>query len=237
MPDSNESRVKAVLFDLDDTLFDHRHASRTSLAELQLIYDVFGAVSLDALEVVHRRLLEELHLDMLAGKWTLAEARAERYRLLFQEHGHEATKDDIDKIVATARAVYVANRQVVVGTLELLHRLRAEGIKIGIVTNNFVAEQVEKLEVLGLTELIDVMVTAEEARVTKPNPLLFQLALDRLQVSAEEAAMVGDSWQSDVVGAWEAGIRRIFWLNRYDEECPDPKMATEIGLLEQKLLG
>lgn len=236
MPSDNPGSIKAVLFDLDDTLFDHRHASRSALALVQKTHHAFGSVPLDVLELVHRQRLEELHLEMLSGKWSLAEARAERYRLLFVEYGHTPTQAEIENIVAVAREAYVANRQVVAGTMELLAQLHADNIKIGIVTNNIVSEQVEKLAVLGLTDFVDVMVTAEETGVTKPNPLMFTLALERLGVTAEEAAMVGDSWQSDVLGAREAGIRRIFWLNRYREECPDITLATPIQeLIEVRL--
>ncbi len=227
--------VKAVLFDLDDTLFDHRYASRCALATLQSTYALFGAVSLDALEGIHRRLLEELHRDMLAGKWTLAAARTERYRLLFVEHGHTPSQELVEEVTTAARTTYVANRQVVTGTLELLYQLRKHGLKIGIVTNNLQAEQVEKLAVCGLTDLVDVMVTAEEVGTSKPNPVMFELTLERLGVTADEVVMVGDSWESDVVGAWNAGIRHIYWLNRYGEDCPDATLATAIDTLDKVL--
>ena len=53
---------------------------------------------------------------------------------------------------------------------------------------------------------------SEEAGVSKPDPRIFRIALERLGCAAGEAVMVGDSWSADIVGARAAGIRAI-WFN------------------------
>jgi len=90
-----------------------------------------------------------------------------------------------------------------------------------------VLEQDEKLATFGLWPHVDVLVTSEECRTTKPDPAIFRVALERLGVAADEAAMVGDSWQNDIVGATQCGIRAI-WLNRHGDTCPDPGLAAEV---------
>ena len=229
---STPSAIKAVLFDLDDTLFDHLHSTRQGLLAVCEAYPGLQQRSLDVLFTDYTRLLDEVHLRVLEGTLTIDEARRERFRRFFQLHAPD-TEDLLNVVEHAAmlhREHYQANRQVVAGTVPLLEHLHKQ-VKIAVVTNNIVAEQVEKLHYLRLKHLIDELVTAEETGFIKPDPRIFHVALERLGCRAEETVMVGDSWKSDVLGAQQAGIRAI-WLNRNGIACPDPKLAWELQALE-----
>ena len=126
--------------------------------------------------------------------------------------------------------MYQTSRQTVPGTLALLEALRPY-VKIGIVSNNMLAEQQEKLRYLGLEPHIDILVVSEEVGILKPEAGIFQVALERLHCSAEEAVMISDAWHNDILGARGAGIRAI-WLNRYGMPCPDSSLAREITAFE-----
>ena len=76
-----------VLFDLDDTLFDHDHCSRAALRRVRDEHPALCAVPWEELRVSYSRLLEEVHARLLGGEFTLEEARRERFRLLFSELG------------------------------------------------------------------------------------------------------------------------------------------------------
>jgi len=126
------------------------------------------------------------------------------------------------------------------GALALLKALKPH-YRIGVVTNNRTLEQQEKLAQLGMTHLIDALITSEDVGVTKPNPRIYQVALERLQSRPAETVMVGDNWVADVVGALEAGIRPV-WLNRF-AGTRLPADVTELTSLEplddvlQKITG
>ena len=62
---------------------------------------------------------------------------------------------------------------------------------------------------LGLSGLVDDVVVSAEAGVAKPAPEIFDLALRRLQCSAERAVIVGDSPETDIAGAVRAGVRAV----------------------------
>lgn len=224
--------MPTILFDLDDTLFDHRHATRCVLVAVQSVHAPLQAFEIPMLEGVYRELLERTHYDVLAGRLTSHQARTFRWQQVFAHFGATLADAEAQTLAYFARDCYQANRQVVAGTVELLTTLRTMGLKIGIITNNMTAEQVEKLAHCGITDLIDDLLTAEEAQTAKPDPRMFQMALDRLETTADKAVMIGDSWASDVLGAYRVGIRPI-WLNRYDEPCPDPAIATEIRELSE----
>jgi HAD superfamily hydrolase (TIGR01509 family) len=114
------------------------------------------------------------------------------------------------------------------GARELLAALHGRAAT-GVVTNNVAAEQRQKIAACGFGPFLDAVVISEEAGVTKPDPRIFRVALDRLGRPAEEAVMIGDAWETDIAGARAAGIRPI-WLNRFDAASPDPSV-TEVRSL------
>ena len=224
------SHVRAVLFDMDDTLFDHRHSSRSGLMAMQQRYPCFQQTTIDELEQAYILLLEEIHLQVLLGEMNLDQARIVRMERLFAQFDEQSSRATVEEATRMFREKYQSSRQIVPGTIALLEALRPH-VKIGIVTNNILVEQQEKLRYLGLEAHIDALVVSEEVGIVKPEAGIFRVALERLQCSAEETVMIGDAWQNDIIGARAAGIRAI-WLNRYGVPCPDPSLASEISAFE-----
>ena len=223
--------VQAVLFDLDDTLFDHRQCARAALAELHGRYDALQACAFDELERMHAAFLEELHQRVLTGEMPLDAARRERFRRLFAAAGAPADDESIDAAAAAYRTGYQRVRQPVAGAARLLRAVKPHA-RIGIVSNNLLEEQRDKLAHCGLEGDIDVLVVSEEAGVSKPDPAIFRIALERLECPADAAVMVGDSWAADIVGAVNAGIRAI-WFNPLGKPRPEePAAVEEIRQLE-----
>ncbi|HMQ80527.1 MAG TPA: HAD family hydrolase [Ignavibacteria bacterium] len=222
--------IKNVIFDFDDTLFDHRHSSREGLRAVWKRYTCFHEMTLEALETEHGEILEQIHFShVLFGKMTIDEARAERFKFLFLNRGIEVDFNTAENAAQIYRMAYQKNRRRSEGAAEILKHFKKE-FKIGIITNNLISEQKEKLDFLELTDYIDLMVTSEEARVPKPDPQIFNLTLKKLQAKPEETVMIGDSWEHDIKGAFNAGLKCI-WLNHHKLPCPDPAVALEIRTL------
>jgi HAD superfamily hydrolase (TIGR01549 family) len=97
--------------------------------------------------------------------------------------------------------------------LPVLAELRAQGLKLGLVSNTgrdlqaFVAHH--RLDV-------DAAIGSGSFGRTKPHPAIFAAVLDRVEVDPPDAAMVGDSPEDDIAGARAAGIERAFLLDRDD---------------------
>ena len=222
--------VRAVLFDLDDTLFDHTHASRCATAQLQRAVPDFACWSIDEFTRRHRELLDALHVEVLAGRLTIADARIERFRRLLVAASCQDPDLVAPRLADTYRQAYETSRQPVAGALPLLTAIRRHGLRIAIVTNNIAAEQQTKLRYCGLTELVDALVTSEEIGVKKPDPGIFHAALESVNAEPAEAVMVGDAWATDIEGARAAGVRPV-WLNRFGAVAADPTVA-ELKALE-----
>jgi putative hydrolase of the HAD superfamily len=88
----------------------------------------------------------------------------------------------------------------------LLEAWRAAGHRTAIVTDLMLSIQFDKLERLGLLELVDAIVASEEVPLDKPAPEIFELAWSRLGVPRERCVMVGDNDARDGVGARALGI-------------------------------
>lgn len=223
------SGVQVILFDLDDTLFDHRHCSRAGLAAVREQFSDRIDGTIEAVEAEYRSLLERLHLKVLDGSMTIDESRVERFRILLSKRKQPRTEEP-HAAATVYRNAYDAAYRAVPGAIELLRKLRADA-KIGVVTNHVVEEQVKKIALIGIEPHIDELIVSEEVGVAKPDPHIFRTALERLGGNAEAAVMIGDSWSSDIEGATGVGIRAI-WMNRYGEGCPDIDLAHEIHAFE-----
>jgi putative hydrolase of the HAD superfamily len=211
--------VRAVLFDLDDTLFDHAFGARAALSRVHAIHACFRRSPFDAFEKAHADHLEALHQRVVAGELDIDSARLERFRRLFRAADVDPGDELLRETAAAYRERYLASRRPVTGALELLTVLKPQ-VRIGIVSNNLLQEQQEKVRLCGFEPFVDTLVVSEEAGVAKPDPAIFAIALDRLGCDPASAVMIGDSWANDIGGARAAGLRGI-WLNPGARPIPD----------------
>lgn len=219
--------IRAVLFDLDDTLFDHRESAAEALRRVQHAHDCFRHAPFDEFEREHSMLLEEFHPEVVSGRLGMDEARRERFRRLFQRFGARADDALCAAAAGMYRREYLDARRAMAGAEALLEAVRRRA-SVGIVSNNMLQEQQEKLEHLRLAAYVDVLVVSEAAGIAKPDPGIFAIALDALGVRSEEAVMVGDSWSADVVGSRAAGIRAV-WFNPL--RLPSPESHLDVAEL------
>lgn len=103
-------------------------------------------------------------------------------------------------------------------TLEIVAAV-SQVAAVGLVTNGPTAIQRPKIDLLELEPLFPVIVISEEAGVWKPDPGIFEIALERCAVAAADAIYVGDSAEHDIPGAHAAGMRAV-WVNRLGIDWP-----------------
>jgi len=99
-------------------------------------------------------------------------------------------------------------RHVLPGTAATLARIRRRGFRLGVVSNSD-GRVPQLLEDVGLAEPFEVIVDSQLVGVEKPDPRIFEIALERLAASPESAIYVGDYRDVDVVGARRAGLRPV----------------------------
>ena len=214
-----------MFLDLDDTIFDHSLTCRDALARVRSRYRVLRGKPMDAVWREYARLLDDTHGSVMAGRRTPEDARVERFRRLGDWAGDPIPLAAAREVAEAYHRYYTKFRREVPGATAAVRRLKQHS-RIGIVTNNTVAEQSEKLAFLGLDRAVDLLVTSEEVGSAKPDPRIFRAALVRADTAAADAVMIGDRWESDVVGALAAGIRPV-WFNRFGLTRPGATAVPE----------
>lgn len=219
-------RDRGYLFDLDDTLFDHRHAVRTALGKLARGFPELKDVPVELLEERSVELLDRWHPRVQRGEVGREESGRERMRALFAHFGIRLGREEVVELRARYREEYRANWRPTPGATDLLAELRIRG-PVGVVSNNHRAEQEEKIRACGLGEAIDFLVTSEEVGAMKPDARIFEAAVRRMAMPRGGIVFVGDSWEADIVGAHAAGLRPV-WFNPRGVPTPAPGIAREL---------
>lgn len=123
--------------------------------------------------------------------------------------------------------------------VEVLAALHGRGYRIGVIANQ-AAGTADRLAACGLIAHIDLVVASAEEGVSKPDPAIFRIALERAGCGPGEAAMVGDRLDNDIAPAKAIGMRTV-WLPqgpaawhsvRRAAECPDKQVKCLRDLLE-----
>jgi putative hydrolase of the HAD superfamily len=125
-----------VLFDLDDTLFDHDGATLRALAVLRAEEPAFACWSPGELAARHRAVLEALHALVLTGRVSIETARAERFRRLLEDAtGGAAPTGRPAALADRYRRAYESAWRPVAGAPALLSAVRAAGLGIAVASN------------------------------------------------------------------------------------------------------
>ncbi|HTA45012.1 MAG TPA: HAD family hydrolase [Bryobacteraceae bacterium] len=215
-------RPRAILFDLDGTLFNREATVRelvrdqhrrfgSELAHVPAETYVQRVLELDA----HGYVDKDLVYGEAAQEFGFSGALANRLIDDFQENFYGLGRCFPEVLCA-------------------LGNLRALGIRLGIITNGRVSIQERKIRQLGLMELFDEVLISEREGVRKPDARIFARALDRLGVRADRAWYVGDHPDTDIRGAFDAGLTPVW---RYTTYWPRPGVpAREIRGIDELLV-
>ena len=215
--------LQAIVFDLDGTLYDYDPAHAAGFAAVTAYaVERFGLTPED-FRALHRE--GDRLLRARAGESVAAiHSRLLRYQLMCELLGQPITHAP-----PMAEAYWTAFLREVKpepGTRETLLRLRQLGYRVGAGTNMTAGRQYEKLELLGLLEVLDFLVTSEEVSAEKPDARLFACCARKAGCEAARCLFVGDDAEKDIWGAHRAGMRTVY-LARNDE-LPDLPAGTAV---------
>jgi putative hydrolase of the HAD superfamily len=230
--------VSHVLFDLDETLVDHRGAATAALGQAIVRWSP-DASNHDRDELLALwRQLEQVQYDAyLRGECTHAEQRVRRLDQFLRTLG-VASGDDAFLTAQFQHYLdaYVAAWSHFADVPSSLDELRAAGIGVAILTNGEPGPQRLKLERTGLVDRFDRILTPTEVGAPKPDARAFVNACTILGIDPERTAYVGDNLEVDAVGASAAGLRGI-WLDRSGSVATAPPGVVRITSLSALLSG
>ena len=212
------SILKAVLFDLDGTLYSYDAADKTGTAALQR----HVCERLDIDEALFTHTFDQARRDVKAQ---LPPVAACHNRMLYMQRLCELL--DVNP-VDYAPEMYDAYWDHFLDSMVLFETV--------LVTNMTAQIQYRKLRTLGIGSLFDTLVISEEAGMEKPDPAIFAYALHKTGLRAGNCVHIGDSFNGDVLGARGAGIPSI-WFSSDTQSHPDyeriSRLADLLPMLEK----
>jgi putative hydrolase of the HAD superfamily len=223
--------VKAVIFDLDNTLVDFMSMKRQAVsAAIHSMIDAGLRLPPDEVQTRIDLIYKERGIEFQSVFDQLLYD-------LFQKVDYKILSAGIIAYRRAREAALVPYPHVNMTLVELIKR----GLKLAVVSDAPSREAWLRLCYLNFHHLFDAVVTFDDTGERKPSPAPFRRALDLLQVQPREAVMVGDWAERDMVGAAQVGITTVF--ARYgdafgtvetnaDYEVAD--IADLIGVIEQE---
>lgn len=205
--------IAGILFDLYGTLFTYGNMSKAfSIWHEDLSQALKGlGVSTTAAQVAKRCrhfFSEQISED---NRYTEYEARL---RHLAKLYGKNPSENWIRHTAATSMNRWQGFIPIHPETKALLQALKEKGVKIGIISNFQHAPHVRKvLRRSGLLKMLDAVIISGEVHAKKPEPRIFEIALERLGTTPETTLFVGDDPERDIRGAASVGMRTRLFQN------------------------
>ena len=212
--------IKAILFDLDDTLYNYEPVHQKSLSE---VYKVFNE---KVQKISKERFKRLFNLAKLEIKQELSGTASSHNRILYFQRLIEKTHNTVDpEIILNLYNTYwnsfLKNMKLKSDVIFTLRKLKKDGFKIVIVSDLTTNIQLRKIHKVKITSYIDYLVTSEEAGSEKPHPIMFLLSLKKLNMLSSEVIFVGDSRSKDVSGANAVGMETVLISNKVEKHRQD----------------
>jgi putative hydrolase of the HAD superfamily len=222
-------RYTDIFLDFDDTLYDTHGNAVIALREL------FGLLQLDRYFDDPNVFYDEYwsaNIDLWTryskGEITRDYLIVERFRRpmmaseVFRSEEANVTPDYYLDMSDRFLDFCSSKPGVVEGAHELMDYLKGRGYRMHLCSNGFHEVQYKKLRACGLTGYFDTVILSEDAGANKPSQQYFDYAFRQSKAHAATTIMIGDNFNTDIMGAQQAGLDTIYF-NRYpDYPAPQP---------------
>ena len=202
----NDDRV--VFFDVDDTLLDTSTFAETARkAAIELMVDNGLPLDKDEAYGVLKTIIRQKGSNY--GK---------HFNILTEVVlGHEDSM-----LVALGMITYhnvkIALLRPFAETIDTLIYLKSQGYRLGVISNGITIKQWEKLVRLNVYSFFDEVITSEEVGAKKPDKLIYDVALRKMNGDPEKSIMIGNKFKEDALGAVNAGMSAILVNSDVTEE-------------------
>ena len=224
--------ITDIFFDLDHTLWDFEKNSRLTFLKIFEKKDVDASLEDFLFHYVPLNL--EYWKLYREERVTKEDLRYQRLRRTFDALGYPIE----DELIDILSDQYIENlssfNHLVPETIDILEYLSPK-YRLHIITNGFKEIQEKKLRQSNISKYFDQVVNSEMAGVKKPNPGIFQLALQMANVDARKSLMIGDNIEADILGAKAVGFHAIHFNAHNDPSHEHCQMIQRLGEIKSYL--
>lgn len=221
------TRFKGVLFDLDNTLINRRESILMFSEKLLKKFKLDNKVT--KLEDIYSILLEKDCGGYVSRKIVFSE---------FIDLISWMNKPSLEAVIEFWNTEFPFCSVLFPGVYEVLEKLKANGLKIGIVTNGSKDFQNNKIDFTGIRKYMDTILISDEVGFRKPEKKIFNLSLELMHLKNNEVCFVGDNPHNDILGARDCGIAGIWYKGFFNwpQKCKAPDFEiTEFREIEKIL--
>jgi len=206
--------IRALLFDLDDTLYSRNAAFRRWAQEF--VHNDLGLAEDD------QRCQEAVEHIIDLDEWGYS-PREMLFRKIKEAH-HPILQKSVGQLIETYNHQFLDHIRLEEETQRLLTALKGAGLPFGIITNGAMSRQLHRIRVLGLDELISCIFISERFGCEKPDSAIFLAAAACLGYEPDDILFIGDHPQKDIWGARRVRMHTA-WLH-HQREWPAELMET-----------
>ena len=227
-------RYTDLFLDFDDTLYDTHGNAEIALRELfevmhlgryfkqpEVFYDEYWKANID---LWTRYSKGEINRDYLI---------VERFRRPLS-FGEGLEPDEAYCLEASDRFLDFCSSKpgLVEGARELMDYLKGRGYRMHMCSNGFHEVQYKKLHACGLEDFFQTIILSEDAGFNKPAPEFFDYAFRQSGAKCETTLMIGDNFQTDILGAKNVGLDTA-WFNRFPDYPAPESVSYEVTSLHE----
>jgi putative hydrolase of the HAD superfamily len=203
---------KAVIFDTDNTLYAYDPAHDAAIKSvIEKAISIFGV---GEVEFMHAFEISRADVKRILGNTASSHSRLLYFQKTIEYLGMGTRILTTLDLEQTYWRTFLANTRLFPDVFNFLQQLKDKNIKTANITDLTAQIQFRKMVYFGLDEYFNYVVTSEESGHDKPNVRSFNIALEKLGVLAQDAWMVGDSFESDMVGAHQANIIKVHKIHK-----------------------
>lgn len=212
-----DNNITDLFFDLDHTLWDFD--TNSTLAFTKVLQDYNIPIHLDDFLSVFRPIDKAYWDDYSYNKVSVEQLKLGRFYDTFKLLSTSFNKIEIEMFANSYMQELIENNLLfedAIPTLEYLHTK----YRMHIITNGFTAEQAVKINRSGLTNFFKTVTTSDELGIKKPDPEIFNHAMNKAKTQAIKAVMIGDNYDADILGAENVGMNVVHY-DYHKQEIPD----------------
>ncbi len=220
--------IKHIFFDLDHTLWDFEKNSALTFQQ------IFKENNIE----IDITLFLKAYTPINFEYWKLyREEKVSKEKLRYgrlKDTFNQLNFVISDKVIDQLSDNYIKNlsnyNHLFKGAIDLLEYLKTK-YQLHIITNGFEEVQALKIEKSGIEKYFEQIITSESVGVKKPNPKIFDHALNKVNTQAKNAIMIGDNLEADIFGALNCGIKAIHC--NFEDEFVNHKDIISVALLSE----
>lgn len=221
--------IQHIFFDLDHTLWDFDKNSGLTFGKIFEIHEV--DVSLEKFLNVYEPINFKYWKLYREEKVTKQELRYGRLKDTFNEIDISLSDQLIDNL-SEDYIVYLSSFNYVFdSTYDVLDYLNAK-YELHIITNGFEEAQEKKMKASNLRKYFNTVTNSEMVGVKKPNPKIFNFAMDLANAKPEHSVMIGDSLEADIKGAIDVGMQALYFDYKNSDYNDSYQRITHLSALK-----